>query len=188
MTRPALELADVIRAFGPAFEEQYGHTLSSAQRQAMRAIVRCCTATLGGHVEACDGYGHQRIAYNSCRNRHCPKCQAAARAGWLDRQSEDLLPVEYFHVVFTLPNAIGPLALQNPRLVYAALFWASAESLLELATDPKRLGAEIGFLAVLHTWGQTLACTRTSTAWCPVAGCRPTAPGECRAARASSYR
>jgi hypothetical protein len=156
MTRPALELADVIRAFGPAFEGRYGHALSSAQRQAMKAIVRCRTAALGGHVEACDGCGHRRVVYNSCRNRHCPKCQAAARAAWLDRQAEDLLPVEYFHVVFTLPNAIGPLALQNPRLVYGALFRAAAESLTELAADPKRLGAEIGFLAVLHTWGQTL--------------------------------
>jgi hypothetical protein len=156
MTRPALEVADVIRAFGPAFEAEYGHTLSAAQRQAMKAIVTCRTAALGGHVEACDGCGHQRVAYNSCRNRHCPKCQAAARAEWLDRQAEDLLPVEYFHVVFTLPSALGPLALQNPRFVYGALFRAVAESLTELAADPKRLGAEIGFLAVLHTWGQTL--------------------------------
>ena len=157
MNRPILEVADVIRAFGPAFESAYAHTLSAAQRQAMRAIVRCRTAALGGHREACDGCGHQRVAYNSCRNRHCPKCQAAARAAWLHRQAEDLLPVEYFHVVFTLPNIVGPLALQNPRLVYGALFRAVAESLTELAADPKRLGAEIGFLAVLHTWGQTLS-------------------------------
>ena len=156
MTRPAIELADVVRSFGPAFETAYGHTLSPAQRQAVRAITRCRTAALGGHVEACDGCGHRRVAYNSCRNRHCPKCQAAARAEWLDRQAEGLLPVEYFHVVFTLPNAVGPLALQNPRLVYGALFRAAAASLSELAADPKRLGAEIGFLAVLHTWGQTL--------------------------------
>ncbi|MFO0849954.1 MAG: IS91 family transposase [Gemmataceae bacterium] len=156
MTRPAIELADIVRAFGPAFEEQYGHTLSPAQRQAMRSISRCRTAALGGHVEACDECRHQRIAYNSCRNRHCPKCQAAARAEWLDRQAEDLLPVEYFHVVFTLPTAVGPLALQNPRLVHGALFRAVAASLTELAADPKRLGAELGFLAVLHTWGQTL--------------------------------
>lgn len=157
MTRPRLEVADAIRAFGPAFESAYGHTLSSAQRQAMTAIVRCRTAALGGHMEACDGCGHQRVSYNSCRNRNCPKCQAAARAAWLDRQAEDLLPVEYFHVVFTLPNVVGPLALQNPRLVYGALFRAVAESLSELAADPKRLGAEVGFLAVLHTWGQTLS-------------------------------
>lgn len=156
MTRPILEVADVIRAFGAGFEAEYGHTLSAARQQAMRAIVRCRTAALGGHVEACDDCGHRRVAYNSCRNRNCPKCQAAARAAWLDRQAEDLLPVEYFHVVFTLPNAIGPVALQNPRLVYGALFQAAAESMTELAADPKRLGAEIGFLAVLHTWGQTL--------------------------------
>jgi hypothetical protein len=156
VTRPSLEMADVLQAFGPAFEEEYGHTLSSGQRQAMRAIVRCRTAALGGHVEACDTCGEVRIAYNSCRNRNCPKCQAAARAAWLDRQAQDLLPVEYFHVVFTLPNAIGPVALQNPRLIYGALFQAAAESLVELAADPRRLGAEIGFLAVLHTWGQTL--------------------------------
>jgi hypothetical protein len=156
VTRPSLETADVLRAFGSAFEEEYGRTLSSAQRQAMRAIVRCRTAALGGHVEACDTCGEVRIAYNSCRNRNCPKCQAAARAAWLDRQAQDLLPVEYFHVVFTLPNAIGPVALQNQRLVYGALFRAVAESLIELAADPRHLGAEIGFLAVLHTWGQTL--------------------------------
>lgn len=156
MTRPNLEVADVLRAFGPDFEADFGHTLSAAQRQAMSAIIKCRTAALGGHVETCDGCGHCRVAYNSCRNRNCPKCQAAARAAWLDRQAEDLLSVEYFHVVFTLPNAIGPLALQNPRLIYGALFRAVGESLLEMAADPRRLGAEIGFLAVLHTWGQTL--------------------------------
>jgi hypothetical protein len=156
MTRPTLEVADVMRAFRPAFEAKYGHTLSAAQRQAMQAIIKCRTAALGGHVEACDDCGHRRVAYNSCRNRNCPKCQAAARAAWLDRQAKDLLPVEYFHVVFTLPNVLGPLALHNPRLVYGTLFRAASESLMELAADPKRLGAELGFLAVLHTWGQTL--------------------------------
>jgi putative transposase/transposase-like zinc-binding protein len=156
MNRPAYELADVIRTFAPAFEQQYGHTVSPAQRRALRDLVRCRTAALGGHVEACDACGQIRIAYNSCRNRNCPKCQAAARAAWLDRQSADLLPVEYFHVVFTLPNALGPLGLQNPTLLYGALFRAAAVSLLTLASDPKHLGAEIGFLSVLHTWGQTL--------------------------------
>jgi hypothetical protein len=157
MTRPTLEVADVVRAFGPAYAVAYGATLAPAQRQALRAIVRCRTAALGGHAETCDGCGYRRVSYNSCRNRHCPKCQAAARAAWLDRQAADLLPVEYFHVVFTLPNALGPLALQNPRRVYGALFRAAAESLTTLAADPKRLGADLGFLAVLHTWGQTLA-------------------------------
>jgi Putative transposase/Transposase zinc-binding domain len=156
MNRPVYELADVIRNFAPAFEQQYGHTVSSAQHRALRDLVRCRTAALGGHVEACDACGQVRIAYNSCRNRNCPKCQAAARAAWLDRQSADLLPVEYFHVVFTLPNSLGPLTLQNPTLLYGALFRAAAASLSELAADPKHLGAEIGFLAVLHTWGQTL--------------------------------
>jgi hypothetical protein len=156
MNRPAHELADVIRTFAPAFEQQYGHTVSPAQRRALRDLARCRTAALGGHVEACDACGQVRIAYNSCRNRNCPKCQAAARAAWLDRQSADLLPVEYFHVVFTLPNALGPLGLQNPTLLYGALFRAAAASLLTLASDPNHLGAEIGFLAVLHTWGQTL--------------------------------
>jgi len=156
MNRPAHELAEVIRAFGPAFEERYGRTVSPAQRRALRDILRCRTAALGGHVEACDACGQVRIAYNSCRNRNCPKCQAAARAAWLERQAADLLPVDYYHLVFTLPNAIGPLGLQNPSLVYGALFRAAGDSLSELAADPKHLGAEIGFLAVLHTWGQAL--------------------------------
>ncbi len=145
MNRPAYELADVIRTFAPAFEQQYGHTVSPAQRRVLCDLVRCRTAALGGHVEACDACGQVRIAYNSCRNRNCPKCQAAARAAWLDRQSADLLPVEYFHVVFTLPSALGPLGLQNPTLLYGALFRAAAVSLLTLASDPKHLGAEIGF-------------------------------------------
>lgn len=156
MNRPDYEIADVIRAFGDAFLMQYGHVVSSTQRRALRDIVRCRTAALGGHVEACDECGLVRIAYNSCRNRNCPKCQAAARAEWLDRQAADLLPVEYFHLVFTLPNMIGPVALQNPKRIYSALFCAAANSLSELASDPKHLGAEVGFLAVLHTWGQTL--------------------------------
>jgi hypothetical protein len=156
MNRPTHELAEVVRTFAPAFEERYGHTVSPAQRRALRAIGRCRTAALGGHVEACDACGQVRVAYNSCRNRHCPKCQAATRAEWLERQAADLLPVEYFHLVFTLPNAVGPLALQNPSRVYGALFRAAADSLAELAADPKHLGAEVGFLAVLHTWGQTL--------------------------------
>lgn len=156
MNRPTHELADVIRMFGGAFEEQYGHTVSASQRRALRDIVRCRTAALGGHVEGCDKCGEVRIAYNSCRNRNCPKCQAGARAEWLDRQAANLLPVEYFHLVFTLPSAIGPLGLQNPSLVYGALFRAAADSVSALAADPKHLGAEVGFLAVLHTWGQTL--------------------------------
>lgn len=118
--------------------------------------MRCRTAELGGHVEECDQCGHQVIAYNSCRNRHCPKCQAATRARWLDERAAELLPVEYFHVVFTLPDEVGPLALQNRRVIYGALFRATAESLLTIAADPRHLGAQIGCLAVLHTWGQNL--------------------------------
>jgi hypothetical protein len=122
----------------------------------MKAIVACRTAELGGHRFECDRCGHERIAYNSCRNRHCPKCQAAARAEWLDARAADLLPVPYFHVVFTLPEEFGPLALQNPRVVYGILFRAAWETVRAVAADPKHLGARIGMLAVLHTWGQNL--------------------------------
>jgi Putative transposase/Transposase zinc-binding domain len=156
MTADTPELADILREYTPAFLGAYGEVTSPEQRRALRDLVRCRTAELGGHVEACDGCGHQRIAYNSCRNRHCPKCQAAARAEWLDERAAELLPVEYFHVVFTLPGDLGPVALQNQRLVYGTLFQASAQSLLQLARDPQHLGADIGFLAVLHTWGQNL--------------------------------
>jgi Putative transposase/Transposase zinc-binding domain len=156
MTAAALEMADILRAYTPAFLEAYGDTTSPEQRRVLRDLVRCRTAELGGHVEACDGCGHQRIAYNSCRNRHCPKCQAAARAAWLGERAAELLPVEYFHVVFTLPADLAPLALQNPRLVYGTLLQASAQSLLQLARDPHHLGADIGLVAVLHTWGQNL--------------------------------
>lgn len=156
MKAEALELADILRAYTPAFLDTYGDTTSPEQRRVLRDLVRCRTAELGGHVEACDGCGHQRIAYNSCRNRHCPRCQAAARAAWLDERAAELLPTEYFHVVFTLPADLSPLALQNPRLVYGTLLQASAQSLLQLARDPQHLGADIGFLSVLHTWGQNL--------------------------------
>lgn len=153
---PPLELADVLRAYTPAFLDAYGDTVSPEQRRALRDLVRCRTAELGGHVEQCDGCGHQQIAYNSCKNRHCPKCQAAARAAWLDERAAELLPVEYFHVVFTLPCELSQVALQNPRLVYGTLLQASAQSLLQLARDPRHLGAQIGFVSVLHTWGQNL--------------------------------
>jgi Transposase zinc-binding domain/Putative transposase len=156
MTQHRLEVADVIRSCGPTFLDQFGDSLSSEQRRVLDDLARCRTAALGGHVEACDQCGHQRIAYNSCRNRHCPKCQGTAAAQWLDARASELLPVEYFHVVFTLPEAIGPIALQNPRVVYGILFRAAAETLLQIAADPKHLGAEIGILAVLHTWGQNL--------------------------------
>lgn len=154
--RHRLEVADVLRTYGDAYLEAYGKTTSAQQRRVLHDLVRCRTAALGGHVEQCDACGHQRIAYNSCRNRHCPRCQAVARAEWLDNRTAELLPVPHFHVVFTLPHDIGPVALQNPRTVYNLLFQATAETLLQIAGDPKHLGARIGFLAVLHTWGQTL--------------------------------
>jgi hypothetical protein len=156
MTRPQLEVAEVFRQHGESFLERYGGVLSSEQRRALKDVAVCRTAALGGHVEACDQCGHQLIAYNSCRNRHCPKCQATSAAQWMEEREADLLPVEYFHVVFTLPSALGPIALQNQREVYGILFRAAAETLRQIATDPKHLGAEIGFLAILHTWGQNL--------------------------------
>ncbi len=157
MTKPLLEVADVFRSLGPEFLETEGRTLSPEQRRVVRDLLLCRTAALGGHVERCDHCGHQEVAYNSCRNRHCPKCQAAARAEWMKERAAELLPVEYFHVVFTLPQQVGPLALQNKRVIYGLLFRAASETLLQIAADPKHLGAEIGFLAVLHTWGQNLS-------------------------------
>jgi len=155
--RPALEVADVVRAHGEAFLERHGPHLSAQQRRALHELALCRTAGLGGHTEQCAGCGRQRPAYNSCRNRHCPKCQGAARARWLAAEAGALLPVDYHHVVFTLPQALGPLALQNPRLLYGLLFRAAWESVQELAADPRSLGARVGLLAVLHTWGQTLS-------------------------------
>src|SRR5438552_18264675 len=121
MNPEQLEVADVLRRYGPDYQAAYGHTLSTAQRRALKDLLCCRTAALGGHVEACDQCGHRRIAYNSCRNRHCPKCQAATRAQWLDDRAAELLPTEYFHVVFTLPDELGALTLQNPRVVYGTL-------------------------------------------------------------------
>ena len=149
-------MADVFRRFGPAFREQHDASLSGVRRRAMIAIESCRTAALGGHVERCGACGHQRIAYDSCRNRNCPKCQGLARAQWIaDRQAE-LLDVPYFHVVFTVPTVIGVIAFQNQTVIYDILFRAASETLRNIAADPKHLGAEIGFLAVLHTWGQNL--------------------------------
>src|SRR5258708_4338506 len=154
--RRALEVADVFRRHGAAYREAHAGHLSRGQRRVMGAIETCRSAALGGHVEQCDGCGQLRIAYNSCRNRHCPKCQGLARAQWLaDRQSE-LLPVPYFHVVFTVPAPIAEIALHNKAVVYGILFTAAAETLRVIAADPRHLGAEIGLVAVLHTWGQNL--------------------------------
>jgi hypothetical protein len=156
VAREGLEVAEVFRRFGQAFRDQHGASLSAARHRAMLAIERCRTAALGGHVERCGDCGHQRIAYNSCRNRNCPKCQGLARAQWLaDRQAE-LLDVPYFHVVFTVPQPIATIAFQNQTAVYDILFQAASETLRTIAADHKHLGVEIGFLAVLHTWGQNL--------------------------------
>lgn len=156
MNAPRLEVAEAFRRYGGEFTSKYGRTLSTDRRRAMQAIVQCRTSELGGHRWRCDDCGHERVAYNSCRNRHCPKCQAQARARWLDARAADLLPVPYFHVVFTLPEHLGPLALQNPRVVYGLLFRAAWETLRDVAANPKNLGAKIGALMVLHTWGQNL--------------------------------
>jgi hypothetical protein len=152
----ALEIAAVFRDGEAAFFAHYGRTLRSEQRQALRAVIRCRTAELGGHVQRCEACGQQRIQYNSCRNRHCPKCQALARAAWLQKRESELLPVPYFHVVFTLPHNLAPLALQNQRVVYGLLFQAAARTLVEVAANPRHLGARVGCLMVLHTWGQNL--------------------------------
>jgi hypothetical protein len=156
MKAPALELGDIFRLHGPAFLATFGDSLSHEQKQALRAIAVCRTATLGGHVEQCDRCGYRKISYCSCRNRHCPKCHGQARARWLEQRAAELLPVEYFHVVFTVPQLVAPLALRNQRVVYGILFRAAAETLLQIAADPRHLGARVGFLAVLHTWGQNL--------------------------------
>jgi hypothetical protein len=150
--RPALELAQVIRRHGHRLGD-----LSGEHRRILRAITCCRTAALGGHVETCDCCQYQRIAYNSCRNRHCPKCQASACARWMENRAAELLPVEYFHVVFTLPDTFNPLALANKRVVYGVLFDAVSRTLSEVAAHPKRLGAKIGFIGILHTWGQNLS-------------------------------
>jgi hypothetical protein len=154
--RPALEVADIFRHHGDAFRAAQGESLSHAQRRVMSAIALCRTAALGGHVERCADCAFTRIAYNSCRNRHCPKCQGLARAQWLaDRQAE-LLPVAYFHLVFTVPAPLAAIALQNKAVVYDILFKAAAETVRIIAADPKHLGAEAGMIAILHTWGQNL--------------------------------
>jgi putative transposase/transposase-like zinc-binding protein len=154
--RPALEVADVIRSHGEAFLQKYGGLLSSTQKKALRDLAACRTAELGGHVECCLDCGHERIAYNSCRNRHCPKCQAMTRAAWLEREAQHLLPVPYYHVVFTLPQEVAELASWNAALVYGLLFEFASATLREVSANPKRLGAQVGVLAVLHTWGQNL--------------------------------
>lgn len=155
MTRPAVEVADVLHAQGDTFLAQHPW-LSVQHRTVLRAIARCRTAALGGHRDRCDACGHRALSYNSCRNRHCPKCQAQARERWLAARERDLLDVPYVHVVFTLPHALLPLCHRNAAALYTWLFQTSAATLREVAADPRHLGAEIGGLSILHTWGQTL--------------------------------
>lgn len=154
--RASIEVADIFRAAGPAYRTVHAGHLSLHQLRIMSAVEQCRTAALGGHVEACTGCGHWQIAYNSCRNRHCPKCQGAAARIWLAEREADLLPVGYFHVVFTLPAEVGAIAFHNKALVYDLLFKTASETMLSIAADPRHLGARIGITAVLHTWGSAL--------------------------------
>jgi hypothetical protein len=154
--RSDLEVADIFRRHGPSYAQVHDGHFGRVERRVMSAIELCRTAALGGHVEACDACAHSRVAYNSCRNRHCPKCQGAARERWLADRQADLLPVPYFHVVFTLPAEVAAIAFQNKAVVYAILFDVVAATLKTIAADPRHLGGEIGFIAILHTWGQTL--------------------------------
>lgn len=156
MQTSSLEAADIFRAAGPAYRAAQAGHLSLAQLKVMSAIETCRTAALGGHVEGCDDCGHLRIAYNSCRNRHCPKCQGAAARAWLAEREADLLPVGYFHVVFTVPTEVADIAFQNKEVVYDLLFRAASEAMMRIAADPRHLGARIGITAVLHTWGSAM--------------------------------
>ena len=153
-SRTALAVGDILRMHGDAYRAK--HPVTPEQAQVMRRLADCRTAALGGHVDACTGCGWTRISYNSCRDRHCPKCQAGKRAAWLETRLQRLLPVGYFHVVFTLPDILQPLILHNQRRLYQLLFQAASATLLTLAADPQRLGAQIGVTALLHTWGQNL--------------------------------
>ncbi|HEY5829322.1 MAG TPA: IS91 family transposase, partial [Hyphomicrobiaceae bacterium] len=156
MSRPVLEVADIFRDHGPAWRHANAGHVSLGQLKVMSAIESCRTAALGGHVERCEDCAHTRIAYNSCRNRHCPKCQGAAAKQWLAERQADLLPVPYYHVVFTLPAPIADIAYQNKAAIYDLLFKASAETLITIAADPKHLGARIGLTSVLHSWGSAM--------------------------------
>ena len=158
MKRPPWEMADIIRRSGRRFVDRYRDSLTWPQVKVLQAIERCRTAALGGHRDQCDRCSHQAISYNSCRNRHCPKCQTNAREKWLSARQRELLPATYYHVVFSVPHKLVPLMWQNKKVLFQLLFEASGGTLLEVAADPQHLGAEIGFLSILHTWGQTLQC------------------------------
>lgn len=156
MKRPPIEVADIFRAVGRDFIEKSRRWLTWQHLKVLRAIEHCRTAALGGHVDSCSQCGHRAISFNLCRNRHCPKCQVSARNKWVKLRADELLPVKYFHVVFTLPHELSALALRNKRALYELLFRTCSETLLEIAADPRHLGAQIGFLSILHTWGQNL--------------------------------
>ena len=156
MDRPKREVADIFRRYGAAYRQQHEGSLSTAQRRVMTAIEVCRTAALGGHLERCDGCHYERPCYDSCGNRHCPKCQSLARAAWVEKRTAEVLQTHYFHVVFTIPAPIAAIAYQNKNLIFGILFRATAETLSTIAADPQHLGAEIGFFAVLHSWGQNL--------------------------------
>jgi len=156
VNRPRLEVADIVRRHGPAYLQSRAGHVGRGERRILGAIAACRTSALGGHVERCGGCGERRVAYNSCRNRHCPKCQGLARAEWVAERQAELLPVPYFHVVFTLPAAAAEIAFQNKAVVYGLLMRAAADTLLTIAADPRHLGAELGIVAVLHSWGQTM--------------------------------
>ena len=154
--KPVLEVADIFRRHGDAYRQTHGDHMGRVEHRILSAIAACRTAVLGGHVEQCTDCGEKRISYNSCRNRHCPKCQNLARAEWLEARKAELLPVPYFHVVFTLPAPLAEIAFQNKAVVYDLLMRAAADTLRTMAADPEHLGADIGLIAVLHTWGQNL--------------------------------
>src|SRR5437879_6709160 len=173
MDRPKLEVADIFRRYGETYRQQHGASLSTAQRRVMTAIEVCRTAALGGHLERCDSCSYERNAYDSCRDRHCPKCQSLARAEWVEKRKAEVLPTPYFHVVLTLPEPIAAIAYQNKDVVYGILFRATAETLSTIAADPEHLGAEIGFFAVLHSWGQNLLFHPHLHCVVPVGGIAP---------------
>lgn len=152
MTRPRFEIADIIRRADARITSRYREFLTWTQVKVLNAILRCRTAALGGHRDQCTRCGYQAISYNSCRNRHRPKCQTGARDKWLAARQRELLPVDYYHLVFSVPHSLAPLIWQNKKVLFRLLFEASAKTLLEVAADPKHLGAEIGFLSILHTW------------------------------------
>jgi hypothetical protein len=157
MSKPALEVADILRAQGSRFLERYQHSISYQQLKVYRAVLACRTASLGGHLDVCSNCGMETgVSFNSCRNRHCPKCQARAREQWLEARQQELLPIGYFHVVFTVPHELNVFALTSPRQFYDLLFAATSQTLIEVARNPERLGGDIGALAILHTWGQNL--------------------------------